>query len=122
MSVTIKAQSADGRVHDISLSKAGADTGKVTLENGTFDLFDIRTIDSGSGISCKTSVLFSQVDIGVAVVNTHPPAKTILRVTIKGTPFGAKDGTTDYTVSPADETKLKQFIVASAFPPGTAVA
>jgi hypothetical protein len=118
MSVTIKAQSADGKVHEIGLSKTGLDAGKVTVENNSFNLFDIRTTGGGSGISCKTNVAFSEVNITLAVVNAPPPAKPIVRVTIKGTPFGVKDGTTDYTVVPAEETKLKEFIVASAFPPG----
>lgn len=128
MGVSISSDTSDGTRVGITLEKTDTDKGTVQVqkwsagqdpqvdaptEDETTLLYDIRGRTDGSEVVCKGDVPATDPDIKFLVIDDQPP---IVRVTIVGTLFGARDGVTDYQVSDADATKIKNFVVASGFP------
>ena len=116
MGVTIHAVPTEGgEPSTITTDKTGDSTGTIGIDGTNYDVYNVKARADGKKIVCNTKVLFSTVTVTVEVVAESADSSTV-SVTIAGTPFGAKDGTTTYTVPTSDEKNLKQFVASSKFP------
>jgi hypothetical protein len=125
--VTVDSDSPDGRHYQITLDKTGAATANVDLttwpqgqdpDSGpcykhTYQVDQIRATPDGSRLVCQTHVLFFSPTINVTINGPAPPQQeAIVEIKIdSGQP-------SEYPVSAADGTKLRQYIVSCHFPAG----
>ncbi len=115
MSATIHAVPVNGGPQTaITIDKTGPDTGTLTSDGDSFDVFNVRASPDGMKLVCNTRVFFWLVTITVTVLVSHAPDKATVSVTIENAP--SHNGTTEYLVTGADETNLVQFVVDSHFP------
>jgi hypothetical protein len=116
MGVTIHATpTGGGAPSTITIDKTGDSTGKIGIDGTNYNVYNVKASADGKKIVCNTKVFLSTVTVTVAVVSESAASSTV-SVTLAGTPLGAKDGTTTYTVPTADGTNLKQFVASSHFP------
>ena len=121
MPVTIHAVPVNGgQQTTITIDKTGPDTGTLSADEGSFDVFNIKASPDGKKLVCNTQYFFWLITITVTVLVSHAPEKVELSVTIENGPRG-HNGTTKYLVTAADETNLIQFVVDSHFPALTQV-
>ena len=115
MCVTIHAVPVSGGEQTtITIDKTGTDTGTLSTDGRSFDVFNVQASPDGTKLVCNTQVFFWLVTITVTVLVSHAPGKATVRVTIENAP--GHNGTTEYVVTGADETNLIQFVVDSHFP------
>lgn len=116
MSVTIHASPVNGGPQTtIVIDKTGPDTGTLSTNGSSFDVFNVQASPDGKKLVCNTQYLFWQVKITVTVLVAHAPGEAEVSVTIEKGPPG-QNGTTEYLVTAADETDLIKFVLDSHFP------
>jgi hypothetical protein len=115
MPVTIHAVPlAGGPQTTITIDKTGPDTGSLSTDDGTFDVYNVQASADGKKLICKTQVFFFVVTISVTVLDSRSPDKATVSLTIENAPV--RNGTTDYVITASDETDLIQFVAGSHFP------
>ena len=115
MCVTIHAVPVSGGEQTtITIDMTGLDTGTLSTDGRSFDVFNVQASPDGKKLVCNTQVFFWLVTITVTVLVSHAPGKVTVSVTIENAP--GHNGTTEYLVTGADETNLIQFVVDSHFP------
>jgi hypothetical protein len=118
-SVTVDSRSADGTEFKIALVKTGADTANITISqsgNNQTDSYSVYGIMANATmLTCTTTVLWFHPTITCNVDEARPPGAATVSVTVANAP--AHNGTTDYTISRPDAANIREFIVASVFPP-----
>ena len=115
MSVTIHAVPVSGGEQTtITIDKTGPDTGTLSTDGQSFDVFNVKASTDGTKLVCNTQVFFWLVKITVTVLVSHAPDKATVSVTIENAP--GHNGTTEYVVTGADEANLIQFVIDSHFP------
>jgi hypothetical protein len=115
MGVTIHAvPTAGGQPSTITIDKTGDSTGTINIDGTNYDVYDVEVSADGKKLVCKTKKLFFTITVTVEVLAAQAPNTATVSVTIAGAPFG--NGTTTYSVTVVDETKLTQFFADSHFP------
>ena len=117
MGITIHAvPTAGGPPSAIMIDKTGDSTGTIKIDGTSYNVYDVKVSADGRKLVCKTTKLFFTitVTVTVAVLAAQPPNAATVSVTIAGAPFG--NGTTTYSITVEDETKLTQFFADSHFP------
>ncbi len=116
MSVTIHAvPTTGGAASTITIDKTGDSTGTIQIDGSSYNVYDVEASADSKKILCKTRVLLSTVSVTVELVSETAAGATV-SVTIHGTTFGARDGTTTYNATTGDANNLTQFIASSHFP------
>jgi hypothetical protein len=115
MAVTIHAVSiSDGTQSTITIDKTGPDTGTINVDGTNYNVYNVKAGADGKKLVCNTKRLFFTITVTVAVLASQSSNSATVSLTIAGAPFG--NGTTDYSITLMDQTKLTQFIVGSDFP------
>jgi len=128
--LTIVADSTEGKHFEITLDKTGDDKGEIRLETwhsnkdyrrdpATTDdvvkLYDVRC-DKSRRIIFKGDLLGSSPSITCMFNGAQAEARPFVRVVIQGSFAGLGDGTHDYPLEQASYDELKQFVLGAGFP------
>ncbi len=131
LAVRINSKNSAGEYFEITLQKTAVDQGLVRIrswragdtpaadlpaKDQSVNLHNIRS-SSATKVTCRAHVFIGVDPVFTCnlVEATASPAPSV-EVSVTGTPLGHFDGTTDYLVTRADFTKLKQFLFDAAFP------
>jgi hypothetical protein len=115
MGVTIRAvPTAGGPTSTITIDKTGASTGTINIDGTNYDVYDVKVRADDKKLVCKTKKFFFTITVTVEVLAAQAANAATVSVTIAGAPFG--NGTTNYSITVEDETKLTQFFADSNFP------
>ena len=115
MGVTIHAvPTTGGQPSTITIDKTGDSTGTIEIDGTSYDVYDVKVSRDGKELECNTKKLFFTISVTVKVLAAQGANAATVSVTIAGAPFG--NGTTTYSITTQDETKLTQFFADSHFP------
>jgi hypothetical protein len=129
MPVTISSKAATGAQFQITLDKAGGDKGTIRVKSWpasanpatanpakdqTIKLYDIKAAKSGDKLVCRGDVFGPDPTISCTVHAGQGQASPTVRVAVEGALMF--NGTTDYSITPAEQQQVKEFIANAGFP------